>query len=286
MVIAGLVALLIVITIVATIFSLLGLADKDQAMALPEGSIRAVIALALLLLFAILTVFLYGSLQSPPSGSLTFQSRAEALAFVGAHMALPNLKMEQAKGTGPAATPPTADKATDAANLKNSAPGAGSASAELYTVSWGANASADDFAKQLLTLLGTLVTSVVSFYFGAKTATSSAAATADQTAKTSNAAQAAMGAKPAMTLASITTPSYSGAPDTLTILGNNLNAVVHARIERSGAAVQIDSVKSNATQVTGQITVDAAMKGRAAWDVVVDDGGGNSARLAGVLTLT
>ena len=41
-----------------------GLSDKSQALALPEGSIRAVIALSLVIIFAILTVFLYGTLAS------------------------------------------------------------------------------------------------------------------------------------------------------------------------------------------------------------------------------
>ena len=57
--IGGVIVLILLLTVVATIFSVLGLTDKTQAMGLPEGSIRAVIALSLIVLFAILSVFLY-----------------------------------------------------------------------------------------------------------------------------------------------------------------------------------------------------------------------------------
>src|SRR5882762_4385248 len=57
--IGGIVVLIFMLTAVAMIFSILDLTNKDQAMGLPEGSIRAVIALSLIVLFAILSVFLY-----------------------------------------------------------------------------------------------------------------------------------------------------------------------------------------------------------------------------------
>src|SRR4051794_26791544 len=45
--IGGVIVLILVLTIVAMIFSILGLTNQGQAMGLPEGSIRAVIALSL-----------------------------------------------------------------------------------------------------------------------------------------------------------------------------------------------------------------------------------------------
>jgi hypothetical protein len=57
--IGGVLVLILMLTVVAIIFSILGLTNKEQAMGLPEGSIRAVIALSLIVLFAILSVFLY-----------------------------------------------------------------------------------------------------------------------------------------------------------------------------------------------------------------------------------
>jgi hypothetical protein len=111
--IGGLLALLIVLGLVAVLLETIGLANKDQALALPEGSVRAVIALGLIVLFAILAIYLYASISKSP--------------------------------------PP-----------------------EAVSV---------DFAKQLLTIMGTLVTAVASFYFGANTVASAHKAAAKQAQK-------------------------------------------------------------------------------------------------------
>jgi hypothetical protein len=100
--IGGVLSLLIVLALMSVFFETLGLANKEQALALPEGSVRAVIALSLIVLFAILSIYLYASLRA-----------------AGPH------------------TPVS-----------------------------------DDFAKQLLVMMGTLVTAVASFYFGANTVAS------------------------------------------------------------------------------------------------------------------
>ena len=63
--IAGIVMLLAALSLVSLAFGFFGLSDKSQALALPEGSIRAVLALSLVVLFSILTVFLYQNLASP-----------------------------------------------------------------------------------------------------------------------------------------------------------------------------------------------------------------------------
>jgi hypothetical protein len=55
--IAGVIPLLLALGLVSVAFSIFDLDDKSQALALPEGSVRAVIALSLVVLFAILTIF-------------------------------------------------------------------------------------------------------------------------------------------------------------------------------------------------------------------------------------
>jgi hypothetical protein len=67
--IGGVIVLILMLTVVAMVFSVLGLTNKAQAMGLPEGSIRAVIALSLIVLFAILSVFLYRAFR--PTGRST-----------------------------------------------------------------------------------------------------------------------------------------------------------------------------------------------------------------------
>ena len=107
MVIVGVIVLLIVISLVTFTFSVLGLASKKQALGLPDGSVRSIIALMLLVLFSIMALYLFNSIA-----------------------------------TGK----------VDPAAL--------------------------DIAKQLITLLGTLVTAVASFYFGSNAVSSAHAAAA------------------------------------------------------------------------------------------------------------
>jgi hypothetical protein len=97
-VIVGVIVLLIVIALVTFTFSVLGLTSKKEALGLPDGSVRSIIALMLLVLFSILAIYLYNSVAH---GGLTDASAKDAV----------------------------------------------------------------DIAKQLITLLGTLVTAVASFYF-------------------------------------------------------------------------------------------------------------------------
>lgn len=58
-IIAGVVGLVAVLAAVAGAFSALDLSDKTKALSLPEGSVRAVLALSLVLLFAITAIFLF-----------------------------------------------------------------------------------------------------------------------------------------------------------------------------------------------------------------------------------
>jgi len=61
-VIAGVIGLLAVLMMAALAFSAVRLADPAQALGLPEGSVRAVIALSLIVIFVITVVFLFGGL--------------------------------------------------------------------------------------------------------------------------------------------------------------------------------------------------------------------------------
>ena len=97
LIVVAVVALLGSIAFVVVAFAIYKLIDPQQALGLPDGSVRAIIALLLVVLFAALTVFLTAKL-------------------------------------GVANAPP----------------------------------ALIDFAKQVLTILGTLMTSIASFYFGAK----------------------------------------------------------------------------------------------------------------------
>jgi hypothetical protein len=157
--IGGVIVLILMLTVVAIIFSILGLTNREQAMGLPEGSIRAVIALSLIVLFAILSVFLYQGISSGGTRyTLENLSEPERAQFIRDN---PNRDVAVALAVDKDGQPLRNPDGT----LKS-----------LYNVSYrGANAAAsEDFAKQLLVLLGTLMTAVTSFYLGAGTATSAA----------------------------------------------------------------------------------------------------------------
>jgi hypothetical protein len=99
LVVIGVVSLLACLFLAALALAMLNLADPKQALALPKGSVRAAIALSLVVVFAVVAVYFFIVLNAN-------------------------------------------------------------------------NTAASDFAKQVLTTLGTLLTSMTGFYFGSRTASS------------------------------------------------------------------------------------------------------------------
>jgi hypothetical protein len=273
--IGGVVMLIIMLTVVAMIFSILGLTNKEQAMGLPEGSIRAVIALSLIVLFAILSVFLYqGVSMSGPLNTVENLTDEARIQFIRDHATARDIQSAVAKDKKTGEELVVKDKDGKPLSNPDGTP------KYLYNVSYrSANATSDDFAKQLLVLLGTLMAAITSFYLGAGTATSAAG-------------QTAVLANPQPTVSGITPTSVSiannGPVIRLQIMGANLNVITHVKIVRAGdQPITGTSVGSSPTSVTCNIAVSTATTppGGAPWDVVVDDGGTKSATLAGALTI-
>jgi hypothetical protein len=263
--IGGVVVLILLLTAVAMVFKILGLTNDTQAMGLPEGSIRAVIALSLIVLFAILSVFLYQGVSTGPTYTIERITETQRTEFFQSRATARDVQSKalmDKDGTTP---------------LKNADGKA------LYDVSYHSanSATSDDFAKQMLVLLGTLMTAVTSFYLGAGTATTAAKAGETKTAG------------PPPTVSSISPTSHSidknGPSIPLQIMGANLNGITHVKIVRAGAGPIIGTnVHSSPTSVTCDIPVSTATTppGGLPWDVVVDDGGTQSFTLPGALTIT
>jgi hypothetical protein len=144
--IVGIVGLLLAIAAMVGVFKYFGLALQGEALGLPDGSVRAVIALSLVLLFAIVTIFLYGDLSKHAQIVSTPDLTDEQLATFKSHVPPTQIISTQSS--------PTDNKKTKVFYREVS------------------NPASEDFAKQLLVLLGTLVTSVASFYFGTAAVTS------------------------------------------------------------------------------------------------------------------
>ncbi|SAL85992.1 hypothetical protein AWB68_07871 [Caballeronia choica] len=249
--VAGVVLLIATLALVSLAFGTFGLADKSQAMALPEGSIRAVIAVALVVLFAILCVFLF-----------------ERLYAGGPLITTPELTESQVsdfKGQNPKVgvvviLPSNKDKAN-----------------KLFVITYRdpeGTKEGTDFAKQLLVLIGTLVTAVSSFYFGAKTA--SAATTSTEKPK----------GAPTIRAMKPNVISLAGAPQThdLEIVGDNLNAIKSVKVVRGKDQILGTNVVSNDMVVRCQIpvTADTAL---GQWDLMIIDGSSRQATLQNAITV-
>jgi hypothetical protein len=134
--IVGLISLLGVLVSLVAIYRRFGLDDPRSALGMPAGSIQAVIALSLILIFAIVGVYLHGISGQVEDRTSTGLTRAQVDALP------PNSIVRIHRRS---------DKKFD---VKRSIP--------------TATAQQNDISKQLLTTISTLVVAVAGFYFGSK----------------------------------------------------------------------------------------------------------------------
>jgi predicted secreted protein len=120
------------------------------------------------------------------------------------------------------------------------------------------NPAGDDLAKQLIVLLGTLVTAVSSFYFGANTV-ASAVAKRDAVAP------------PKPSGISPTSLKRDGSPQDITITGDNLANVNDVKIRKDNVTIPAQIKGATATQVNCQIVIKSNQE-EGNWDVFVGDG--------------
>lgn len=130
-------SLLGLLTVMAAVYSNLMLTDRRQALGLPEGSIRALIALFLIMMFIIMSVYLFRTIAGREGIPLT-NLTAEQVAELEGRIQI--LDIEQ-NNSGTFDVIPKV----------------------------GVTPAAEQLALQLVTILGTLVTAVSAFYFGSAT---------------------------------------------------------------------------------------------------------------------
>ena len=245
---AILVALVIAVVGLPLIFNWAKLVNKEEALALPAGSIRAIIALSLIAMFAIVPLVLFTSL----SGS---QQHYEHLDEAGK-----DLFVTSYKDSSPIFVLEAADP--NAPNTKH------------YTVHFRERPDPPgvDFAKQLFLMLGTLATSVASFYFGAKVASSASAQGAAQSA-------AAVATKPVMrSVTAEPEPLERADSATITfklhIVGTGLNDVKKIKLT-SGKEAFVFVSQSNDAQASCDVSCTPKTPPVADWVVTVIDAVGN-----------
>lgn len=184
--ILGIMILLGTLALVAMLFQRLGLTDRAQPLALPPGSMRAAIALSLVVLFAIISITLYLSISDGGQPyRITGLREAERNALVTAAQSRVVQVYDECANAPPAAAASAAEGAADRAGGAAVASAPCAEADRRYAVVLQAAHPADavDLAKQLLVLVGTLMTSVTSYYFAAR-----AGAESDKSGNTSPAA--------------------------------------------------------------------------------------------------
>jgi hypothetical protein len=232
LVIAGTIFLLTTLAIVSLLFAVFGLADQKQALALPDGSIRAVIAVSLIVLFAIVTIFLYDNL-SGRTRAIHEMDATQVEAF------LKDRPPEQILRVNP--DPKTAPPDAKFTVIYRDVP----------------SQPSQDFAKQLMVLLGTLVTSVAGFYFGANSVASAVSA-----GKGDAGDMKLTGVAPA-------TIPPSGKQQ-IAINGSNLGKVNDVTFRQGKDTIYAEIDKVEDTKVTCSLSLDGTKSGK--WDVIVSDG--------------
>lgn len=139
----GVLTFFFAIAAIVSVFRLLGLTNEDQALALPAGSVRALIALVLILLFFLMAVFLYLNVS---------QTDAQ---FVE------DLTEDQFRRIDPAKIE---------LSIEREVPPEGDATEPRFDVLFRStlekSAVAEDMARQLITTIGTLIVAIAAFYFG------------------------------------------------------------------------------------------------------------------------
>ncbi len=133
------IALSVLITLMflmTTGFAALGLANSRQALALPPGSIRAMIALFLILVFVILSIYLFTTVAEDKGGTT-----ASFTGLTSAELTALGVKFEDIRDDN-------GDGKFDG-KIRNGLPTEGR-----------------QMAQQLVTILGTLAAAVSAFYFG------------------------------------------------------------------------------------------------------------------------
>lgn len=170
----GIMVLVGTLAMTATLFKRLGLSRRNEPLALPPGSVRATIALALIVLFSIIAAaVLHPAHEVIEIKGLTAEAKAELQR--DARVQVLGTVSESCAISAPAASAAEAAKALATADWKPSVvPCAAGDQRFTATVSRAPDASTQELAKQLLQMIGGLMATTVGFYFAARTATDKA----------------------------------------------------------------------------------------------------------------
>lgn len=162
------------LTLTAIVFGGLKLSDANEAFGLPSGSVRTLLAVGVMVLFAVFGLKFFGDTDAQTGASrLGDKPFAERIEVAPAKLAEELARYKESQSVLPVVVSPgRVASGTDAG---------ANAVLNLYVLKSGRPAEAVDAQKQLLTAIITLLTTVVGFYFGSKSASDGLRARNDST---------------------------------------------------------------------------------------------------------
>lgn len=183
-------AMFAILTFLVAMFDAAKLTVNTQALGLPDGSVRALIALSLIVIFAVLTLARLSCSEDGLSDQLVTLLAEGAKDDASSPPESPTPEAtptpeasptpSPAAGGSPAPSPSPGGFGRNASTAPTPKPTPGPSSRgsrpvdRAIEIVAARQEASQDLAKQLLTMLGTLLAAVSSFYFGSSSATSAA----------------------------------------------------------------------------------------------------------------
>ncbi|MCX5801249.1 MAG: hypothetical protein NTX17_07685 [Candidatus Eisenbacteria bacterium] len=248
MVVVAIATLMTVLFILAAGFSSMRLADPKQALGLPEGSIRSMIALVLIMVFIIFGIFLFRKVSVSNMNYLGFVTDTADVRI------------------------PEDEPVLFTARYENNDKGESTRTGYYVYVPEQISDEGKRLAQQLITTVGTLVVAIASFYFGSTLPSSAAKKEREEVS--------------AAPMIQDITPreGAQGKELGLEIEGTGFKSPRAVRLLRGGEAMVGTEVLSNATKIQCKVLIDKEPGGK--WDINVENEDGTTARLAAVFAIT
>ncbi|MEJ2652604.1 MAG: hypothetical protein P8173_12625 [Gammaproteobacteria bacterium] len=260
--------LMVVLAAMAIIYQRLGLDNKDQALGLPQGSVRSLIALLLLVGFVIITIYLFRVVSESNVDKIEHVTQAQLDAFknrlVAAQIVPSKADKQQAKADKQQAKADEQQAKADEQQAKADQQQA-KTSKELYDI-WVTvprnDTATERFAQQIFTALLTLVTAVSSFYFGSRKGE-------EESSSKGKSQEAAKSQVKVTTVAPTSAQATATGATLITITGAGFTGGAEVELRKTGQNA-IKATKVNVvddTTMSCEIDVNSVATGK--WDLVV-----------------
>jgi hypothetical protein len=281
LVVVAIATLMAVLFIVAAGFSSMSLTDPKQALGLPEGSIRAMIALVLIMVFIIFGIHLF---RKVAVSDKTYFGQVKQVADVKIPVGTKTSFMFERMSEKDKYEDEYEDNYDSTGKMiKKTKTGKKILINDNNFHVWGVAETSEEgkrLAQQLITTVGTLVVAIASFYFGTTMASSGAKKEREEVLA-------------AQTVPVVSNPVIKDITPKegekgqeipmMEIIGTDFKAPRMVQLLRGSEAMVCTGVLSNPTKIQCKVMIDKEPDGK--WDVLVENEDGKQARLAEVFVI-